>query len=359
MIKVSKESNPYNIYLNTDFNFLSEALKEVNINAEDKLFVITDDIVNSLYGEEIKAILRGYNNKVFAFNHGEENKTIETVTNIYSFLLENNADRSSVLIGFGGGIVGDLVGFVAATFMRGTRFVNIPTTIMSLVDSSVGGKVAYNYQNLKNLIGTFYNPILVYGNIEVLKTLPQKEIINGFAEVIKYGLIKEVELLDLIEVKLKDINNLHQETLLQIINTCISSKIEIVEKDFRDKDYRNILNFGHTIGHGIEVISNYEVAHGYAVALGMLVEIKLSEYVFNLNKGIYDKIETLLNKLGFPTKYKVDNLNMFMYAINHDKKSENNAINFVLIEEIGKPKTKVKVSKELIEKALKESIERR
>ncbi|MEG0772933.1 3-dehydroquinate synthase [Clostridium sp.] len=356
---VNADNSSCKIYLDHNIETLESALGEHKITTNHKFFVITDDNIYGAYKEKLEGILKKYNYKIFIMKHGEDYKSYETVKDIYEFLLKNDGDRNSIIIAFGGGIVGDISGYVAATYMRGIKYINIPTTLMSMVDSSIGGKVAYNFNGIKNLIGTFYNPIFIFISVEFLKTLPRNEVINGFSEVIKHGLLKDKNLLKYCKDNLNEIVAVKNDKLIYIIERCIDIKNEIVKRDYKDNDFRNVLNFGHTIGHGIEVISNHQISHGYAVALGILVELKISEYMMDLDEEVYNEMEKLFHTIGFPTKYKVDNMNMFMYAINHDKKNTNNNINFSLLEDVEKPITKVIVSDKVIRESIRESIERR
>jgi len=356
-IKVESVDSKYIVYIDEDISGIEYAFKENNIKASDKLFIITDNKVYNLYRNVIDYISNKYCCMVYCFNDGEENKNLRTVEGIYDFLIENHANRDSVLIAFGGGVVGDIVGYAAATFMRGMRFINIPTTLISQVDSCIGGKVGFNYKELKNIIGSFYNPIFVYINIQILKTLDDKDFVSGLGEVVKYGLIKENNLLELCERNYNDIWNKDYCMILDIISQCLKCKSEVIAEDFKDIGTRNILNFGHTIGHGLEVSSSYKLPHGTAVALGMLTAIKISEVKFNLPEEIYKRIANIYDKLGLISKYKIDNLDIFLYAINRDKKNDNE-IRFVLLESLGKCKIKIAVTDKEIINAIKNSISR-
>lgn len=348
----------YKVYIEENMNNFYYLLQESKISNDDKIFLITDDNLYSIYRDLIDEFKDNLNCKVYYFKQGEESKNISTIQSIYDFLIENNANRNSSLIAFGGGVVGDLVGFVAATFMRGIKFVSIPTTLLSQVDSSVGGKVGFDYKGLKNIIGSFYNPVFVYICTDFLNTLKDAQFKDGLGEVIKYGMIQDSKLFEFIDKNYKSIIDKKTETLLFIIKSCLSIKLEVVEKDFKDLGLRNMLNFGHTIGHGIEISSNFKVSHGAAVALGMLVAVKLSEKKLSISKDVYIRLKALLKKLELPTSYKVDNYSLFLYAINHDKKNTNE-IKFVLLEDISKCKIKVEVTTEEICSAMEESINRR
>lgn len=348
--------NGYKIYIDTNLDKLYKALEDHKIKSNSEMFLITDDKVYSIYKDKIEMLKNIYNIKEFYFKNGEKNKTFETLQQIYSFLLKNDAKRNSIIISLGGGVVGDLVGFVAATYMRGVRYINIPTTLLSQIDSCVGGKVGYNYNGIKNLIGSFYNPEFVFIGTNFLKTLEPEQFKDGLGEVIKYGLILNGEIINFMEENYKGILEKESDKLLYISRTCLKLKKQVIESDYKDLGFRNVLNFGHTIGHAIEMTSKNKITHGEAVALGILVALKLSEYNYNLDKSLYYRIEKLYNKLGLPTKYKVDNYNLFMYAINHDKKNKKN-IRFVLLKDLEKPEVKIEVNKETILKAIEESID--
>lgn len=349
-----KNENLYDIYLSKNLLELNSIMKGY-VTTDDKSFIVTDDKVAFLYAPFISEFKEKYNSTVYTIKNGEDNKNYNTISEIYKFLIEGNADRNSIIIAFGGGVVGDLTGFVAATFMRGIRYINIPTTLISQVDSSVGGKVGYNYLNLKNSIGCFYSPILVYIASNFLSSLDKDQILNGMGEVIKYGLVKDKDLFEYIENNVENILTLEKEAMIHIIFTCLNIKNKVVSSDYGDKNIRNILNFGHTVGHGLETISNYELYHGSAVSLGMLTAIKLSEKKLGLSNTVYTRLENIYKKFGINYKYKVDNYNSFLYAIKHDKKNSDK-LNFVLLKDIGQSEIKINVSKEELLWALENSI---
>lgn len=356
-ITVHSGEKNYSVYIDNTIDKFHTLLEINKIKVNEKVFLITDDIVYDLYRDVIDRIKNETKCQVYYFIHGEVNKSMNTVQAIYDFLIENNANRNSTLIAFGGGIVGDLVGFVASTYMRGIKFINIPTTLLSQVDSCIGGKVGFNYNGIKNVIGNFYNPVFVYVCIGFLKTLKAEQFKDGLGEVVKYGVIKDNQLLQFINNNYKYILERENDKLFYIVKECLKIKAEVIEQDFRDTGLRNILNFGHTVGHGIEVASDFKISHGESVGLGTLVALKLSENKLLLCREVYLAIESLLKKLELPVKYKVDNYSAFMYAINHDKKN-NDKIRFVLLNEIGKCKIKVETTEEEILSALKQSIAR-
>lgn len=345
----------YRVYIDNTIDKLFQMLLQHKIKHNDNIFLVTDDRVFSLYKNGIEKLKESFNIKLYYFKNGEENKNINTVQGIYSFLIDNDANRDSVIIALGGGVVGDIVGFVSSTYMRGIRYINIPTTLLSQVDSCIGGKVGYNYNGIKNVVGNFYNPYFVYVSTNFLKSLDEKYFIDGLGEIVKYALIKDGALFNYLSENYKGILERENDKMIHIIRTCLKLKKDIVEEDFRDNGIRNLLNFGHTVGHGIEMTSGGKLTHGESVALGILVSLKLSESMLNLNEEVFKETIELYKKLGLPVKYKVDNYNLFMYAINHDKKN-NNKIRFVLLQDIGNGKIKIEVNKEQILEAIKQSI---
>lgn len=356
MFIIEKQKNKinYNIYISTDFKDFYKIFED-ELHENNKVFIITDDKVARIYPSLLSQIKTRYAAQIYEIKSGEENKNFSTVSDIYKFLIENNADRNSIILAFGGGVVGDLAGFAAATFMRGIKIIGIPTTLIAQVDSSVGGKTGYNFMGIKNIVGCFNDPAFVYISTSFLKSLETTEFNSGIGEVIKYGLIKSEDLLKLIESNIKKLTPSNTDLLKNIVHECVNIKCNIVSQDYKDTGLRNILNFGHTVGHGLEVSSCFTLQHGIAVALGMLTAIKLSEKKFECDKELYNRVEKIYRCVGIPTRYKVDNYNSFLYAIKHDKKSFNET-NFVLIKEIGNCEVKVPVSLEEIMWGLKNSI---
>ena len=233
-----------------------------------RVIIITHPSINSLYGEEVLAsfIAQGWTTDIIEVPEGESSKSLNQAEKLYDHLLALNCDRKSVLVALGGGVIGDLVGFVAATYQRGVSFIQVPTTLLSMVDSSVGGKTAVNHPKGKNMIGAFYQPRLVVGDLETLRTLSQKEYRAGLAEVVKYGVIADAKLFEFLETNYKEIINLEHKFLTHIVETSCAIKASVVEKDERESHYRMILNFGHTFGHAIESLTGYsQFVHGEAV----------------------------------------------------------------------------------------------
>src|SRR3989337_2743866 len=274
MIRVNLSSNSYNIYLDKG---LLERIGDtlVKEKAPCKTLLITDTNIEKIYGNIVaESLIRNkFDVRIVSLKPGEDQKTLETAITLYDACFDHKLGRHSMIIALGGGVVGDISGFVASTFMRGIPFIQIPTSLLAQVDSSIGGKVAVNHPKGKNMIGSFYQPKAVFIDTETLSTLPAP----GLVEVIKYGVIKDAELFEYIEKSLYDILQLNHHALLKIIATSCQIKAHVVEEDEKEKHLRAILNYGHTIGHAIETVTNYKkYRHGEAVAIGMLYATRVA-----------------------------------------------------------------------------------
>lgn len=287
-----------------------------------KTVIVSDDKVYSIYGETVKKSLEdsGYLVEVITFPNGERSKNIETYTKILEFLAEKNLTRSDFLVALGGGVTGDMAGFAAATYLRGIRFVQIPTTFLAAIDSSVGGKTGVNLDLGKNLVGAFHQPSLVICDTDTFKTLDKKTFADGVAEAIKYGMIKEPELLEKLAGNF-DID--------EVVETCVMIKRDVVAKDEFEQGERKLLNFGHTIGHGVEKCSNYTVTHGHAVAIGMSIITKAAEELGICPKGMSQSLDELLEKCGLPAKCPYSAEELYNVALS-DKKRSGGLITVVL-----------------------------
>ncbi|SER13246.1 3-dehydroquinate synthase [Gracilibacillus ureilyticus] len=302
----------------------------------NNILIVVDEVVKGIYGDTVIDTLKSAENvAVTSVPAGESSKSIEQYYRLLSEAIEHHLDRKSLIIAFGGGMVGDLAGFVASTYMRGIDFIQVPTTILAH-DSSVGGKVAINHPKGKNLIGSFYPPVAVIYDVDTLQSLPAKEIRSGYAEVVKHGLISDQAFFE--EVLNVDLTTpLDTEVTVDQLQKGIGVKAKIVEQDERESNIRKFLNFGHTLGHAIESELGYgKITHGEAVAIGMLFALKLSEEKFNTRmpyKALYD----WLSKNQYPLSISWPGINQLIDKMKLDKKSENSIVQMVLLEEIGKP----------------------
>jgi len=292
--------------------------------------LVTDDVVNELYGDTVEQSLRvaGYATTRFVFPHGEQSKNMATYTSLLCALAEANLTRSDVVVALGGGVVGDLAGFAAATYLRGVKFTQIPTTLLAMVDSSVGGKTAVDLSAGKNQVGAFYQPDLVLCDAGALKTLPDEVFHDGCAEMIKHGVILSVELFELLKEPI-------QSQMEDIIARNVTIKRDIVVADERDTGIRQILNFGHTIGHGIEKHSDYGVTHGKAVAIGMVIASRGAARMGLCGEDCHAEIVEAVRRYQLPTGTDISPESLIEAAF-FDKKRSGQRITLILPEKIGK-----------------------
>lgn len=352
-IEVRLGSSSYLIYVGSGLLKQSgKMLREHGFTG--KLAMITNDIVYDLLGGNLEKELSGAGFKpmVFPVPDGERYKSLTTAGKLYQKLTQSFAERTTPIVALGGGVIGDLSGFVAATYMRGVPLVHIPTTLLAQVDSSIGGKTAVNHGRLKNQIGVFYQPRLVIADTNTLKTLPSAELINGLAEVIKSAAVWDADFFTFLERNLDKIKALDDLVLEEMIYRTARIKAEVVAKDERDWGLRNILNFGHTVGHGIEASSNFEVAHGTAVALGMLAAARISNRLGLFNKAEMLRLTDLLHRAGLSTDIGKLTPNRIIHAMHHDKKISQGKMKFILPQTMGKVLVTDQVSPELLKKVL-------
>ena len=346
----SEKNTSYRIIFS---NKIKEYIKKQSSKYK-KIAVIADTNLWKHYGKEIgrKDILN------IKIEPGERSKSIKTKNYIEDLLLKNNFNRNSLIIAIGGGVIGDLVGFTASTFMRGVALVHIPTSLIAIVDSSIGGKTAIDNKYGKNLIGTFYNPKEIIINLDFLKSLPNKEIRQGMAEIIKYSIIDSKSLF----ISLNQINKqflLNKKSITnQIIKECIKIKIKTVESDFKESDKRMILNFGHTVGHALEKFYKYKKSHGDCIGFGMLVEAKIANKINHLSSNEYDKIKELLNSYELINlNIKKTNVKELLRYMRLDKKNLDSSVTFSLPKKIGSIiKTRGKHSIQIKDKIIIDSL---
>ncbi|RKY05076.1 3-dehydroquinate synthase [Candidatus Poribacteria bacterium] len=304
------------------------------------------------YAERVLNSLRdaGFDPWLCLIPSGDEHKSLEEASRIYGEMLENRMDRKSAVIALGGGMVGDLAGFVAATYMRGIPFVQVPTTLLAQVDASIGGKVAVNHPKAKNLIGAFHQPRFVLIDPETLKTLPERDLKAGMAEVIKHGLIMDRELFEMVESELEGILSLDMPLLEEVIARSCADKARVVERDEKESGLRAILNYGHTVGHAIEAATGYErFRHGEAVSIGMVCAGRISLRRGMMTEGEFARMRELLERTGLPVDFPDDlDPHLVLKLIRHDKKVKAGRLNFILLEGIGRARIVDDVSEEEI-----------
>lgn len=302
--------------------------------------VITDDVVGRLHGKPFLGALQdiGFNASVIEFPAGEASKNIHTALEISKQLMEMGADRETCLIALGGGVVGDMVGFIASIFMRSVPYLQIPTTLVAQVDSSIGGKTGIDLPFGKNLLGTFYQPGAVFASLHFLETLPEKEFNNGLAEIIKYGIIDDEKMFRALEDNMDAIKSRDPKRMLNLVETCCQIKKSVVEIDEKEQGLRRILNFGHTLGHALESVSNYAITHGEGVAMGMIAAAHLSGKMGYLKNNEAERIEALIHRAGLPvTIPKSLDSDKIITRLKMDKKRKGDIIHFVLLKKIGMP----------------------
>ena len=337
-VKVELGDNSYDIYIGSK---LSEELKKFVSSAKfsQKAMLVTDTNVEKIFSGEIRLALEnaGLEVKVVTIPAGETSKSLAEAEKIYTEAIEFGLDRKSAIFALGGGVVGDLTGFIAATYLRGVPFVQIPTSLLAQVDSSVGGKVAVNHKLGKNLIGAFYQPKAVFIDLDMLKTLLSREIASGLGEIVKYGVISDSELFKYIEDNSYKILALEHEVMEHIIARSCEIKADVVSKDEKEGGLRRILNFGHTMAHAIEEATGYSrYTHGEAVAIGMIGAAYISYKLGRIDEATLNRLQNLIDKLGMLSRSKDCDVDIMFEAIFRDKKTINGKINWVLMDNIGK-----------------------
>jgi 3-dehydroquinate synthase len=318
--------------------------------------LLTDKTILKLYGQRSIKALEATGKKVslLTLPAGERAKSLKTVERGYKFLLENNLDRKGLICALGGGVVGDVAGYIAASYLRGIDYIQLPTTLLAQVDSSIGGKVGVNFGGKKNMVGSFYQPTAVISDVTLLKSLPPAEMRNGLAEVIKYGAAMDEELFRLLDQKKE--GELNTAELQDIVMLCCRLKAGIVEVDETERTgQRAILNFGHTVGHALEAATKLkELSHGEAVSIGMAAAARISAQVSMLDRSHISKIEGLLERFGLPTRCQGVRPDDLIAVIRFDKKTTRGQTGWVLLEGIGNGVTNQPVADDVVRKALME-----
>ncbi|MCZ2269588.1 MAG: 3-dehydroquinate synthase [Ignavibacteriales bacterium] len=335
-IDISLAEQSYSIIIGS--NILDKTVSRINKLKPDKCLFIIDKNVNDLHSENIRKTFLNVKSKLFTylFLASEKNKSYEEVKRIQKYLVENNFSRGSLILAIGGGITGDIAGFAASTFMRGIKIIHLPTTLLSMVDSSVGGKTGINFLNRKNLIGSFYQPDSVFIDTAFLKTLPDKEILSGIGELVKYSFLTSKENFKKFSVYIKRISDKQEINFVDIVYKSLVIKKNIVINDEKElSGIRKVLNLGHTFAHAFEAASKYKLTHGESVFAGIICSLYLSEELGYLAKK---KLNTLLDGLRFltinPFLKKIDEEKLF-FLMQSDKKLFDEKIRFVLLQDIG------------------------
>ncbi len=353
-IRVNLSTNGYNISIDKG---IVEKIGELLVKEKEpcKTLLITDKNVEKIYGNVVLESLRRekFDVGLVAIDPGEEQKSLETAGMLYHACFDRKLDRNSLIVALGGGVVGDIGGFVASTFMRGIPFVQAPTSLLAQVDSSIGGKVAVNHPKGKNMIGCFYQPTAVFIDTGTLSTLPAIELVAGLVEVIKYGVIKDEKLFEYIEKSLHEIVRLNDDALLNIIAVSCQIKANVVAADEKEKHIRAILNYGHTIGHAIETLTDYKkYRHGEAVAMGMLYAAKIAVEMGLTDNTVYERQRALFMKMGLSLNPGLDARDI-IELLYTDKKTVAGRLRFILPLRVGEVIISDKVSEEILYKVLR------
>ncbi len=319
-------------------DFLSLPRETVGLpNQGKRICIVTDSHVAPLYLKEVMAALEKTGREIYSYilPAGEENKNLDEIQGLYEFLIWKHFDRKDLLAALGGGVVGDMTGFAAATYLRGIDFIQIPTTLLAQVDSSIGGKTGVDFKQYKNMVGAFHQPLLVYMNVSTLKSLPDKEFACGMGEVIKHGLIRSREYSHWLNENREAILNREEEACREMIFQSCLIKKTVVEKDPTEKGERAVLNMGHTVGHAVEKLQNFTMAHGQCVAVGCIASAYISRKRGLISREDYEAIARQLSSFGLPLQVRGLSAEKILEATKSDKKMEKGQIKFILMEKPG------------------------
>lgn len=345
----------YDIVFSQSFDGLLEELEVFGIK-NLKICIMADSVVASLYADIILDLIQNKCKKavLFTFSSGEQNKNLETVKSAYTFLIKEGFERKDFLIALGGGVTGDLTGFTAATYLRGVRFIQIPTTLLAQADSGIGGKTGVDFDGYKNMVGAFHMPSLVYMNVSTLKTLDERQYFSGFAEIMKHGLIKDHLFYEWLLTNMYEICERDGDILEEMVMRSCSIKKMVVEKDPTEQGERALLNFGHTIGHAIEKAKNFSLYHGECVALGCVAAAYISWKHELLTMEEYYEIRDMFVPFQLPISVENINPEEILVLTKSDKKMESGKLRFILLKKVGKAVIDTTVSDEDIINAVNE-----
>jgi len=356
-IRVDLGDRSYNIHIGSG---CLEAVGEIlpRFGFGSRLAVVSNPTVYAIYGRPLRRSLRnaGFEAMKIIIPDGEKYKSLAWTQKIYEKLLRARLDRKSALLALGGGVIGDITGFAASTYMRGIDFVQVPTTLLAQVDSSVGGKTGVNHRLAKNMIGTFWQPRLVWIDVRTLRTLPRREFLAGLAEVIKYGVIHDAALFSFLEENRERILEMQDDALTHIIMRSCEIKAEVVSQDERESGIRAVLNYGHTIGHALETVTSYgKYLHGEAIAAGMCIEAKIAHLMGILDGAALKRIRSLIEAYELPASApENDDFEGFLSTMQLDKKTVGGELTFILPEQIGTVRMQKGMPAEIIRRALQE-----
>ena len=337
IITVHLDQKPiYDIVIEKDFSQLGTAFSRLNVTGR-KICIVTDSNVGPLYAKAVQEVLETTGNQIFVYTFaaGEESKNLNTVQDLYEFLIENHFDRKDMLAALGGGVVGDITGFAAATYLRGISFIQIPTTLLSQSDSSVGGKTGVDFDGYKNMVGAFCMPKLVYMNVSTLSTMDERDYLSGMGEVVKHGLIRDKKFFDWLKINHEKICSQDNETLIEMDYHNCSIKREVVEKDPTEQGIRSLLNFGHTLGHAIEKQKAGELYHGECVSIGAAAAAYISMKRGYLTKDDLQTVLDAFTSFKLPITVTGVDKEAALAATKSDKKMQGNQIRFILLKSLG------------------------
>ena len=357
-VQVNLDKTSYDIIIDAN---IKDCIKGFIKGADfsHKALLISDTNVGKLYGEKYAALLKdaGLDVDQFFVPAGESSKSLQKAEELYTRAIELSLDRKSAIFALGGGVVGDLAGFIAATYMRGVPFVQLPTSLLAQVDSSVGGKVAVNHRLGKNLIGAFYQPQAVFMDLSLLMTLPKREIYTGLGEIIKYGIIYDADFFAFLEANVDKILAVDFDAIEHIVARSCEIKAAVVGIDEKEHGLRRILNFGHTIAHAIEKETHYtRYNHGEAVAIGMLGAAYISQALGLVSEDLVQRLYQLIQRMHLPVQAEGCTVINMYQDIFHDKKTLDGKVNWVLMQDIGKVIVTSEVTKELVLESMKKCI---
>ncbi len=343
----------YDIVLSTAFEGLKEEIKKLDVQ-DRRVCIVTDSIVGPLYLEEVETIFSACCKQVisFQFHEGESHKNLKTVENLYETLILHHFDRKDMLVALGGGVVGDLCGYGAATYLRGISFIQIPTTLLSQVDSSIGGKTGVDFASYKNMVGAFHMPKLVYTNVSTLLTLPDKQFSSGMGEIIKHGLIKDVVYYQWLRDHSQQIRNRDLDICMEMIWGSDEIKRKTVEADPLERGERALLNFGHTLGHAIEKWKDFQMLHGHCVAVGALAAAWMSHDRGMLSEEEVLGLKQMMEEFQMPTAVLGLDMEQIIKATKNDKKMDGGTIRFILLQAMGQAVIDSQVTEEEMRQGL-------